>query len=132
MRFKHSTSSVTDSAAAAAMLPKAMETSRQERFVVLSLNSKHQLIGKPSVVAIGTVNMVEVHPRDVFYEAIRCNAVAIIVAHNHPSGDAEPSIDDQSLTRRLVTAGALLGITVLDHIIVGGRSHVSLAERGLI
>ena len=59
-------------------------------------------------------------------------AAALIVAHNHPSGDAEPSIDDQSLTRRLVTAGALLGITVLDHIIVGGRSHVSLAERGLI
>ena len=102
----------------------------QEAFVVLLLNAKHDVIGRPEVSAVGTVTSVTVHPRDVFRAAVRRNAAAVIVAHCHPSGDVAPSADDLLLTRRLREAGELLGIPLLDHVIVGRDALRSLAEAG--
>lgn len=105
----------------------------QECFVVLSLDAKHIPIGRPVMIAMGTVNAVEVHPRDVFRQAVKKNASAVIVAHNHPSGNLEPSSNDMDLTQRLTKAGEILGIPLLDHIVVSASDKfVSFADRGLI
>jgi DNA repair protein RadC len=120
------------SEAVEALLP-AFESrfAEQEGFAVLCLTARHCVIGKPVLVSLGTATEVTVHPRDVFREAIRRNAVAVLVGHNHPSGRLEPSASDVELTHRLVLVGELLGIPVLDHLIVGARGeHVSLRERG--
>lgn len=101
----------------------------QECFIVLLLNTKLAPIGKPMVVALGTVNETVVSPRDVFREAVKRNATAVLVAHNHPSGDLEPSGQDEQLTVRLTKAGKLLGIQVLDHLIVSKTGCTSLSER---
>jgi DNA repair protein RadC len=104
----------------------------QECFAVLALDSAHRPLGRPVLVAVGTAGGVSVHPRDVFRAAVRKNAVAIIVAHNHPSGDPEPSQEDRDLTARLTDAGDLLRIAVLDHILLAGDRWASLADRGLV
>jgi DNA repair protein RadC len=102
----------------------------QECMVALYLTAKHQPIGKPVLLAMGSVDFVTIHPRDVFREAVRRNAVAVIVGHNHPSGNLELSQDDRALTNRLRQAGELLGIPLLDHLILARGSWVSLADRG--
>lgn len=112
-------------------IPKKWMTT-QECFVVLLLDTKNMPIGKPMIVALGTATDVAVYPRDVFREAVKRNAVRILVAHNHPSGDAGPSLCDETLTARLEKAGEILGIPLLDHIIVTKTKTVSLHERGLI
>jgi DNA repair protein RadC len=99
----------------------------QETCVVVCVNVRNCLIDA-HVVAIGTVHSVEVHPRDVFRHAIRCNAAWIVVAHNHPSGDPTPSQEDVTLTRRLQQAGELLGIPLVDHVVVTTDSHRSITE----
>jgi len=104
----------------------------QECFVVMPLDSQNRPVGRPQLVAMGTANSVGVHPRDVFRVAVKNNAVSLIVAHNHPSGDLTPSADDRHLTRRLVEAGKLLDIPVLDHLVVTKETHVSLADQGLL
>jgi len=99
----------------------------------MCLDAGHIPIGKPKVVAVGTVNSVDVHPRDVFRDAVRSNAAAIIVAHNHPSGRTDPSVEDHALTAQLVRAGELLGIPVLDHLVLAPNGeYVSLADRGCL
>jgi DNA repair protein RadC len=80
----------------------------------------------------GTLDSTVVHPREVFKTALLANAAAVIVAHNHPSGDPSPSADDIALTRRLTQAGNIIGIPVLDHLVIGVRSHFSLREAGLL
>ncbi|MCC6750921.1 MAG: DNA repair protein RadC [Deltaproteobacteria bacterium] len=102
---------------------------RQEVFVVLSLDAKHRPLAVLQV-AQGSVSSVEVHPREVFAPAVREQAAAVIVAHNHPSGDPEPSAEDRELTRRLRQAGQILGIPVLDHLVVARGTYTSFAERG--
>jgi len=102
----------------------------QEAFVVLLLDAKHAVLGRPVVAAVGTVASVAVHPRDVFRAAVRRNAVAVIVAHCHPSGDATPSVDDLELTKRLKSAADILGIPLLDHVIVSRDALRSLADAG--
>ena len=82
--------------------------------------------------SIGTLNASLVHPREVFKAAMRYTAHAIILAHNHPSGDPTPSREDLALTIRLKEAGTLLGISVLDHLVIGNGVYVSLQERGLM
>lgn len=99
----------------------------QENFVVLFLNSKHAILGIQTV-AIGSLNEVTVHPREVFRGAIMAGAAAVIIAHNHPSGDTDPSTDDMRITQRLIEVGKLVGIPVLDHIILGEPRHFSFAE----
>lgn len=103
----------------------------RERFVVFWLNSANKVLGF-EVVTEGTLNSSLVHPREVFRGAIVATAAGIIVAHNHPSDNPEPSAEDIGVTKQLVDAGKICGIPVHDHIIFGGRQFVSLAERGLM
>jgi len=117
-------------AAAAVLRPHLIEK-RKEHFVALLLDTRHRLI-RMSPIAIGSLSATLIHPRELFKEAIAASAAAVIVAHNHPSGDPEPSDPDVTLTRRLVEAGALLGIEVLDHLIIGTDGTVSLRALGLM
>jgi len=103
----------------------------QEHFLCLSLNGAHEVFAC-RVVSIGTLNRTIVHPREVFSEPIRDRAAAVIVAHNHPSGNIEPSDEDVGITRRLQHAGNILGIELLDHIVFSRSEHCSLLEKGLM
>jgi DNA repair protein RadC len=103
----------------------------QEIFLALALDARHRVLVLREV-ARGSATGVEVHPREVFAPAVREGGAAVLVAHNHPSGDPEPSDEDAALTVRLGRAGEVLGIPLLDHIVVGTGSYVSLAERGVI
>jgi DNA repair protein RadC len=103
----------------------------KEHFVCLYLNTKCKIIGRETI-SVGSLNSAIVHPREVFKAAIRQGAASLIFAHNHPSGDPTPSHEDVQVTNRLVECGALLGIDVKDHVIIGGDNWISLAERGLI
>lgn len=115
--------------AVAGLLRPLLEQETAERFVALLLNGKHRVMGFADV-SRGTLTASLVHPREVFAPALRELAAALIVAHNHPSGDPEPSQEDIEVTKRLGEAGSILGIPLLDHIIVGGRgSFTSLRER---
>jgi len=100
----------------------------KERFVALFLDNKHRLIGLERI-SEGTLNASLVHPRDVFRPAIRNSAAALVVAHNHPSGDPEPSQEDLDVTRRLLRVSRLVGIPLVDHVVMGDCSWVSLRER---
>jgi len=102
-----------------------------EQFGVVLLDSKHRVL-KTTVVATGTLNSTVVEPRDVFREAMLGAAAAVIVFHNHPSGDPTPSVDDIALTRRLGAAGALIGIDLVDHLILGDARYCSFKETGRI
>jgi DNA repair protein RadC len=104
---------------------------KQEHFLCLSLNGANEVI-QSRVVTVGLLNSNQVHPREVFTDPIADRAASVIVAHNHPSGVLEPSREDVELTKRLVQAGRLLGIEVLDHIIVSDRGYLSLKGKGLI
>lgn len=97
---------------------KVLQKKDVEHFVVFALDARNRIVGK-KVVSQGTVSSTMVHPRDVFRFAVKKNASAVVVAHNHPSGDPRPSPEDQELTKRLKQAGALLGIGLLDHVVVG-------------
>lgn len=104
---------------------------RKEHFICLYLNARNQIIHKETV-SIGSLSASIVHPREVFLVAITHSAASIILAHNHPSGDVSPSQDDIDLTHRLVRAGEIMGIEILDHIIVASTDFVSLKSRGVI
>lgn len=103
---------------AAAILSAYLDGMSQEHFVVCTLDIKNRITGMQTI-AIGTLNQVEVHLRDVFKFAVLMNAAAVIVGHNHPSGDPTPSRPDAELTQRVQEAGRLLDIPLLDHVIVG-------------
>lgn len=109
----------------------AMRDETKEHFVALHLDSKNRL-SCLDVVSTGSLNASIVHPREVFKTALLSSAAAVILLHNHPSGDPTPSREDLELTGRLREAGELLGIRVLDHVIVGDGCYVSLADRGLL
>lgn len=100
-----------------------------EQFGVMLLDTKHRVL-RTTLLSVGTLDASIVHPREVFREAASGGAAAIVVFHNHPSGDPTPSGDDVALTRRLITAGELMGIAVLDHVIVAENAFFSLQERG--
>ena len=103
----------------------------KEHFLCLYLNARNQVIHKETV-SIGSLSASIVHPREVFRVAIQQLAASVILAHNHPSGDVSPSGDDIALTKRLVEAGNIMGIEVLDHIIIAPQEYMSFRERGLI
>lgn len=108
-----------------------MRHCRQETMKLLLLNTKVKLIGETDI-SKGTVNASLITPRELFVEALQKNAVSIILLHNHPSGDPTPSKEDVLLTRRVKDAGALIGIELLDHIVIGNNCFVSLKEKGFI
>lgn len=103
----------------------------EEHFRVLLLTTKNQLI-RVEEISVGSLDNSVVHPRECFRPAIAASAAAVILIHNHPSGDPKPSKEDVAITRRLVQAGELLGINVLDHVVFGDGTIVSLKERGLM
>lgn len=103
----------------------------REYFLALLLNTKNQVLAKETI-SIGTLNASMVHPRELFKVAIRRSAAAVILVHNHPSGDPTPSREDIALTKRLQEAGEIIGIDVLDHIVIGDNRFTSLKSQGLI
>lgn len=117
--------------AAAVLMPRFLQDRDRETFAVLLLSTRNRVLGLHPAHE-GTLDGAAVHPREVFKAAILRNAAAIIVGHNHPSGDPEPSEEDTRITAKLVEAGEILGIEVLDHLIIGEGRLVSLRERGLI
>ena len=100
-----------------------------EQFGVMMLDTKHRLL-RTSVVSVGTIDSSPAHPREIFREAASASAAAIVLFHNHPSGDPLPSRDDIDLTRRLVQAGEVMGIDVLDHVILADTKYFSFKESG--
>ncbi|WP_447971706.1 RadC family protein [Nitrospira sp. M1] len=104
---------------------------RHEVFKVVLLDAKHRVI-RDMTISQGSLTVNIVHPREVFNVAVRESAAAIIVLHNHPSGNPDPSPEDYALTQRLVTAGDILGIQVLDHVVIGDGAYISFADKGLI
>lgn len=107
-----------------------MQALDREHFRILLLDTKNHVIGTHTV-SIGSLNASVVHPRECFRPAIAAQANSIILVHNHPSGDPEPSSEDINLTRRLMSAGDIIGIKVLDHVIIAGNRHLSIMEKGV-
>jgi len=105
--------------------------SQKEHFLLITLNGGHEII-QIHVVSVGTLNKTLIHPREIFSEAIKENAAAIIVCHNHPSGNCEPSDDDIESTRILIQAAQIIGIELLDHIIVDCENYFSFMEHKLL
>jgi len=130
---------ITNPQAVARAVRATIQDKAKEHFKLLLLNTRNRIIGI-APVSVGTVSASLVHPREVFKAAIRHGACSVVLVHNHPSGNPEPSDDDVSLTRRLADAGRLLGIEVLDHIIIGKEGtkegpregFVSFKEKGLL
>lgn len=112
-----------------ARVARAVLPTDREGFAVLHLDSRHR-VRSVELASVGSLNASIVHPREVFKAAILANAAAIIITHNHPSGETDPSNEDLTITERLVKAGELLGISVLDHVIVTAAAATSLRERG--
>ena len=103
----------------------------QEHLILFTLNGAHEVINE-YVVTIGLVNMTVVAPREIFKRAVRDNATAIIIGHNHPSGNTTPSEEDKAITKRLVQSGLLMGIQLVDHIIIGESGYTSFKEERLM
>ena len=125
---------VSDPKSAAQVIKDYIGATDREHMVVVLLDTKNQIIGI-NTVSVGTLNSSIIHPREVFKPAYLCNAGGVILGHNHPSGDTTPSPEDIEVTKRIVEAGEILGVQVLDHIIVDtwdGRAHCSFREKGLI
>ncbi|WP_203229725.1 RadC family protein [Filibacter tadaridae] len=114
---------------AASFLMTDMSSLTQEHFVVLFLNVKNEVLHKQTIF-IGSLNSSIVHPRDIFREAVKRSAASIIVAHNHPSGNPSPSPEDIEVTKRLIEAGSIMGIELIDHVIIGDHRFISLKEKG--
>lgn len=113
------------------VLGRKLQHEQREHFLVILINARHEVLGKETI-SIGSLKASIVHPREVFKPATLQSAASVVLVHNHPSGDPEPSEEDLSITRRLVEAGELIGVSVLDHVIVAGRGVVSLRARQLI
>lgn len=108
-----------------------MRSLNQEHLVALFLNTKNQVIHQQTIF-IGSLNASIVHPREIFREAVKRSAASVVCAHNHPSGDPSPSQEDIHVTRRLVEAGKIMGIELLDHLVIGNNRFISLKEKGYL
>lgn len=116
---------------AAVLVMEEMRGMKQEHLKVILLNTKNMVIGIKNVF-IGTLNSSIVHPREIFFYAIKKNSASIILCHNHPSGDPSPSGEDENVTLRLKKCGELLGIQLVDHLIIGNGIFISLKEKGIL
>lgn len=112
-------------------LQKKIGREKKEHFLLIALDTRNNLV-KTSDISIGILNSSLIHPREVFKEAIQANAAKVIVAHNHPGGDPDPSKEDLAVTKRLVEAGRIIDIEVIDHIIVTNTGFVSFKEKNII
>src|SRR5262244_2104556 len=123
---------IRSSADASTLLHTYLADVDREHFVIILLNQKNRVLGV-STISIGSLTASIVHPREVYKSAILSNAASIICGHNHPSTDCQPSKEDRAITTRLVEAGKLLGVNVLDHVIIGGEGrYFSFADEGLL
>lgn len=111
-----------------ALLKAEIGALEKEHFLVIMLGSRNQVTGK-EIVSVGTLDSSLVHPREVFKGPIKKSAAAVVLAHNHPSGDPTPSDDDLSVTKRLIDSGILLGISVVDHVVITKDKYVSIREK---
>lgn len=127
----HKRLNFTDSASIASYYMEDLRHLSQEHLLLVLLDNKCNLI-KDMTLTIGTSNSSLISPREIFLQALKCQAVFIILLHNHPSGDARPSANDISVTRNVFNAGELIGIKLLDHIIIGDNTYVSLKEKEYI
>lgn len=116
--------------AAEVLVPHLLGLDR-ERCVAALVDTKHRLL-EVLTVSVGSVDHTFMSPREILRDALLANASAVVLAHNHPSGDPEPSRDDEMVTRRILRAGEVVGVELLDHLVVGGERWVSLARRGLL
>ncbi|NLZ48515.1 MAG: DNA repair protein RadC [Clostridiales bacterium] len=123
--------SVNSPSAVADLVMESMRTLKQEVLRIILVNTKNRVILMKDVF-VGSLNTSIVHPREVFIEAIKRNAASIIICHNHPSGDPTPSNEDVNITHRLTECGKLIGIQILDHIIIGNGSYISMKEKGIL
>ncbi len=112
-------------------LVKRYAKEKRELFILLTLNGANTVVSV-SIVSIGIVNRTIIHPREIFSRAISDNAAAIIVCHNHPSGNVMPSEEDIDITKRICKAGEIIGIPLLDHVIFSNRNYTSLKREGFI
>lgn len=122
---------IRSSADVSALLMPQMRYLHKEQFRLILLNTKNTVI-EVNTISEGNLNSSIVHPREVFSAAVRRSCNSILCVHNHPSGDPEPSKEDIETTQRLISAGNILGIKVLDHVIIGNGKFVSLKEKGII
>lgn len=113
------------------LVMEEMRFLEKEHFRVILLNIKNQLISIEDI-SVGSLNSSIVHPREVFKPAIKRSSASMILVHNHPSGDPTPSVEDIDITKRLIEAGKILGIEVLDHVIIGNGNYISIKEKGII
>lgn len=116
--------------AADLMMPR-LRYENKEHFIALLLSTKNHVLAIPTI-SLGSLNASVVHPRELFRAAINHSAAAVILVHNHPSGDPSPSQEDIALTKRLIEAGRILDISVLDHVIIGDGRYISFKEKGII
>jgi DNA repair protein RadC len=123
---------VREPAQAARLFMDAHDATEQREVFKVAVMDVRQKVKRIETLSVGCLTSSLVHPREVFEVAIREHGAAVLLSHNHPSGDPEPSAEDLALTRRLVQAGSLLGIEVLDHVILGTGRWVSLKERGML
>ena len=129
--FLYQTRTISSPKDAYEMIKEQLEGLDREQFIIACLNTKNEPTNI-SVVSVGTLNKAIVHPREVFKTAILSNAASIMAFHNHPSGETTASQQDIQLTHRLVEAGELLGIKLLDHLIIGDGTFTSLKEKGYL
>ena len=129
--FLYQTRTISSPKDAYEMIKEQLEGLDREQFIIACLNTKNEPTNI-TVVSVGSLNKAIVHPREVFKTAILSNAASVMAFHNHPSGDTTPSDQDIQLTHRLVEAGELLGIKLLDHLIIGDGSFTSLKEKGYL
>jgi DNA repair protein RadC len=120
---------VTSPDAAAEVLTPHLFGLDREACVAAYLDTKHRLLAV-ELISVGSIDHTFMSPREIYRRALLANAAAVVVAHNHPSGDAEPSRDDEVITRRLQRAGEIVGIELLDHLVIADGRWVSLARRG--
>lgn len=113
------------------LLASYLDGADREHFVVVLLDTQHQVRGIHTAT-VGIIDAAVIHPREVFKPAILCSAAAIILGHNHPSGDPTPSPEDREVTRQIVEAGRIIGIPVLDHVVIGEGRYCSFVEAGLL
>ena len=110
------------------MFVDELRSIKKEYLHMLLLDSKNRIIGKPELISIGTLDQALIHPREIFKEAIRNSASRIILVHNHPSGDCNPSKHDEEITKNLFRAGKILGMNIIDHIIIGNKDYYSFND----
>lgn len=136
IQFKERKHEITDPASVAGILQSISRTESpidrdKEHFWTIGLNTRN-VVKYIDLTSLGTLNASLVHPREVFRLAVMKDMASIILGHNHPSGSIEPSKEDQQITRRLIEAGRILGIEVLDHVIIGNNHHLSFKAQGLM